>query len=129
MKKAVSIPKLKAKCQLVCNEYIRLRDKDQPCISCGLPKNLQAGHYYPTQGYDGLRFDEFNIHGECSGCNCFDSGHLIGYGDNLLNRIGTVNFGILKLRASDYKKNGHKWSRTELQEKIKYFQDKIKELS
>lgn len=35
MKKAVSIPKLKAKCQLLCNEYVRLRDQGKPCISCG----------------------------------------------------------------------------------------------
>jgi len=129
MKKAVSIPKLKKKAQLVFNEFIRLRDKDLPCISCNLPKETkQAGHYYPTQGYDGLRFDEFNCNGECAGCNCFDEGHLIGYGENLLNRIGRVEFDLLKLRAADYKRNGHKWSRYELEIIIEKYQKRVKDL-
>lgn len=126
MKKATSIPKLKKKAQIVFNSYIRQRDSDQPCISCGQYKPLQAGHYYPTQGYDGLRFDAFNCHGECSGCNCFDEGHLIGYGENLIGRIGKVEFDLLKLRASDYKKHGHKWSRSELEEIIKFYTEMLK---
>ena len=127
MKKATSLPKLKAKAQLAFNEYIRHRDKDLPCISCNLPKeNKQAGHYFATKGYDGLRYNEFNCNGECSGCNCFDPSHLIGYGDNLLNRIGKLEFDLLKLRASDYKMHGYKWSRSELEEIIDKYREKIK---
>ena len=121
MKKTTSIPKLKKKAQILFNSFIRERDRDQPCISCGQFKELQAGHYYPTQGYDGLRFDEMNVHGECSGCNCFDESHLIGYGENLLERIGKVEFDLLKLRAADYKKFGHKWRRSELEEIIEKY--------
>lgn len=122
MKKKKSLPKLKAECQMVFNAFIRNRDEDKPCISCGLPKQYkQAGHYYPTQGYDGLRFDEFNCHGECVGCNCFDSGHLIAYGENLLNRIGKAEFDSLKKRAFNYKRNGHKWSRSEIEDLIKKY--------
>lgn len=129
MKKAVSLPKLKKKAQLIFNEFIRLRDADLPCISCNQFKETkQAGHYYPTQGFDGLRFDEFNCHGEDAGCNCFDEGHLIGYGENLLNRIGRVEFDLLKLRAADYKRNGHKWRRSELEEIIKKYTEKVKDL-
>src|SRR5574343_298353 len=128
MKKSTSLPKLKAKCQKIFNEYIRLRDADKPCISCGQPKNdIQAGHFYAVKGYDGLRFDEFNVNGECSGCNCFDESHLIGYAENLLERIGKAEFDLLKLRAVDYKRRGYKWSRTELEEKIEYYSQKIKE--
>lgn len=82
-KNTKSLPKLKAKLQEIFNEYIRLRDKDRPCISCGEIKTLQAGHYWAVGGYDGLRFDEDNVHGECAGCNGFDDMHLIGYRDNL----------------------------------------------
>ena len=129
MKKATSLPKLKAKAQLVFNEYIRLRDKDCTCISCNQWKDpKQAGHYYAVKGYDGLRFDEINCNGECPGCNCFDESHLIGYGENLLNRIGRVEFDLLKLRASDYKKRGYKWSRSEIEEIIEKYKQKIKEL-
>lgn len=128
MKKQTSLPKLKKKAEKVFNEYIRLRDQDKPCISCNQFKSLQAGHYYPVKGYDGLRYDEFNVNGECSGCNCFDEGHLIGYGDNLLNRIGRVEFDLLKLRAADYKRKGYKFTRSELEGIIKTYTAKIKEL-
>ena len=114
MKKAKSLPKLKAECQKVFNAYIRKRDEGLPCISCGEFKPLQAGHYYPVQGYDGLRFNGFNVNGECAGCNCFDDAHLINYGDNLLERIGEDDFAELKAQAKDYKQNGYKWSRSEL---------------
>ena len=62
MKKKKTLPKLKKECQVVFNAFIRERDKDLPCISCGRKLGLQAGHYYPTQGYDGLRFDSFMEH-------------------------------------------------------------------
>jgi len=70
--KKQSLPKLKAKAQIVFNEYIRKRDADLPCISCGEFKdNYQAGHYYAVGGFDGLRFDELNCNKECVRCNCF----------------------------------------------------------
>lgn len=127
-KKLKSIPKLKSDCQKLCNEYVRLRDKNKPCISCGQYKELQAGHYYAVGGYDGLRFDLDNVNGECAGCNCFDESHLIGYGDNLLMKIGQERFLALKERAAEYKKNGYKWSRSELEELIEKFKKMISEL-
>lgn len=128
MKKPQSLPKLKAKLQTVFNEYIRLRDKDKPCISCGQFKPLQAGHYFSVKGYDGLRFDDYNCWGECAGCNCFDESHLIGYGERLLERIGSEEFAKLKERAAEYKRNGYKWSRSELQEKIDYYSELVKQM-
>ena len=129
MKKAVSLPKLKKKADLLFAEYIRLRDEGLPCISCNQPKEyLQAGHYYAKQGFDGLRYDPFNTNGECAKCNCFDESHLIGYGENLRIKIGPIEFDLLKLRATDYKQRGHKWSRSELENLIKHYQAKIKEL-
>ena len=128
MKKAKSLPKLKHELQLLFNEYIRLRDSGEPCISCGNPKPLQAGHYFPIQGYDGLRFNELNVNGECAGCNCFDESHLIHYGDHLAEKIGYENYAKLKKQAADYKMNGYKFTRSELTEMIQKIKDKIKEL-
>ena len=127
-KKTKSLPKLKAELQKIFNEFIRLRDKDQPCISCGQFKPLQAGHYYPVKGYDGLRFHEDNCHGECSGCNCFDESHLIAYGENLKIKIGENRYRILKDLAYWYKRDGYKWSRYELIELIEVYKQKIKDL-
>jgi len=126
--KAKSLPKLKADCQKIFNEFIRLRDAGLPCITCLEYKVLQAGHYYPTGGYDGLRFDELNVNGECSHDNCFNEAHLILYGEHLREKIGEENFLILKYRAEHYKKHGYKWSRTELEEKIAYYKDKVNQL-
>jgi len=116
MKRPKSTAKLKQDVQKVFNAWIRKRDEGKPCISCGQFKPLQAGHFYSVKGYDALRFDEDNTAGECSGCNCFDESHLIGYGENLLIRIGQQRFDALKQRAAEYKRNGYKWSRTELME-------------
>ncbi|MDH4127116.1 MAG: recombination protein NinG [Spirochaetota bacterium] len=130
MKKTKTLSKLKAELQLIFNQFIRLRDNGQPCISCNQFKEAkQAGHYYPVKGYDALRFNEFNVNGECPGCNCFDGGHLINYGDNLIKKIGKENFAQLKKDAKAYKMNGYKWSKSELLEKIGYYKEKIKELN
>lgn len=126
MKKRKSLPKLKAELQIIFNSYIRERDRNQPCISCGQFKTLQAGHFFPVKGYDSLRFNEDNVHGECAGCNCFDEGHLIGYYENLIARIGNERLEELKERARAYKKNGYKWTRSELEEMIIIYKNKLK---
>lgn len=127
-KKAKSLPRLKNELQKIFNEYVRKRDCGKPCITCGQTKLLQAGHFYPVKGYDGLRFDEFNVNGECSLDNGFNDAHLIDYAENLKQRIGEIAFEKLKQRAKDYKMNGYKFSRSELEEKISYYRDKIKEI-
>lgn len=127
--KKVTLPKLKAKAQLVFNAFIRERDKDQPCISSGKTGVIkQAGHFFPVSTYDGIRFDEDNVHGESVYSNCFDEGHLIPYRDNLLKRIGKERFDALYKRAEDYKKNGYKFTRSELLEIIALYKKKITEL-
>lgn len=126
--KTQSLPKLKAKLQKVFNEYIRLRDKDLPCISCGGNGTKQAGHFYSVRMYDGLRFNEDNCHGECVKCNGFDDMHLLSYAENLKERIGEVRFNMLKKSASIYRQIGYKWSRAELLEKLEYYTNKVKEL-
>lgn len=129
MKKTTkSLPKLKADLQEIFNAYIRKRDEGRPCISCGQFRLLQAGHYYPVSGYDGLRFNEINVNGECSGCNCFDQSHLIHYGKNLVLKYGSEKVSELDELAANYKKNGYKWSRSELMELIEKYKQKLKEL-
>ena len=130
-----SIPKLKQIAQAVFNEYIRKRDaagaSHFKCISCGQVKEVKymdAGHYYNVGHYDGLRYDEINAHGQCHYCNRFLHGNLIEYGYNLLAKIGPERFEALKNRAENYKRNGHKWSRSDVEEIIEKYKQKIKEL-
>ncbi len=125
MKKTKTVGKLKKELQKIFNTYIRQRDEGKPCISCGQYNKLQAGHFYAVGGYDGLRFNEDNVHGECARCNCWDESHLIPYNKNLIKKIGEDRYYTLEQEAEIYKRVGYKFSRPELQELIEYCKSKI----
>jgi len=76
--------------QAIFNQYIRLRDKDEPCISCQRFHTGQyhAGHYKTTGSHPELRFNEFNVHKQCAPCNNHLSGNIINYRLNLVKKIG-----------------------------------------
>lgn len=50
--------------QRIFNRYIRLRDKDEPCISCkATTSNIwDAGHFRAVGSHPELRFEELNVH-------------------------------------------------------------------
>lgn len=112
--------------QVVFNTFIRVRDSDLPCISCGTTKPVKydAGHFYSVGGYPNVRFDEDNVHKQCSNyCNVHLSGNIHEYTLQLPKRIGGVRFEALKERAHQY--NG-KLSIPEIEDKIKYYRNLIK---
>lgn len=76
--------------QVECNRYIRLRDKNQPCISCGRFHSGQyhAGHYLSVGARPELRFEVSNIHKQCAPCNNHLSGNIALYRINLVKKIG-----------------------------------------
>ena len=76
--------------QAAFNRYIRLRDKDEPCISCQRHHDGQyhAGHYRTVGANPELRFDENNVMKQCSACNNHLSGNLVNYRINLIKKIG-----------------------------------------
>jgi hypothetical protein len=118
--KTDTIPKLTAKAQKVFNKYVRERDSENgyfTCISCGktLPiEQMNAGHYIPQKNSSLLRFNEYNVHGECISDNGFNEFHLINYRKNLINKIGQEMVDWLEENQRTIKK----WSRTELNELI-----------
>lgn len=115
--KLVPLPKLIEKTQRVFNLYVRHRDEGLPCISCG--KNIcdQAGHYFPVKGHSGLRFDEYNVHGQCSYCNCYLHGNQAHYRVGLVEKIGEKAVKDLEARS----RTVYKWTRAELEEIIKKY--------
>ena len=127
-KGAPTVAELKQTLQKHFNKFIRLRDFGKSCISCGRQRMLQAGHFYPVKNYDGLRFDEANVHGECASCNGFDDMHLLGYSENLKQRIGIEEYEALKKRAEAYKRDGYKWSRAEIAEMLEHYKARVKEI-
>lgn len=76
--------------QVAFNAYIRERDKDQPCISCGRfhQGSWDAGHYRTVGAAYSLRFDESNCHRQCVPCNQHKSGNVVEYRIGLVQRIG-----------------------------------------
>jgi len=94
------------------NEFIRLRDRDEGCISCeNNTRQMHAGHYRPAGSNPHLRFNEDNCHKQCSICNNFKSGNLVAYRKNLIKKIGIKRVEALennkdhkKYTLEDYKK-------------------------
>ena len=116
---------------IVFSLYIRLRDAmpggRTRCISCGrvFPfEQIQAGHYY-TRHNRSVRWDEDNVHAECSLDNCSNPGHLEGYTKNLIAKIGQGRFDALSVRAHGTRK----WSGEELREMIRHYTAEVKRLS
>lgn len=118
-----TIPKLTAKAQKVFNKYIRERDSQDgyfTCISCGrtlTTDQMDAGHFAPVKGGSALRFDEYNVNGECKKCNGFDEFHLIGYRRGIIDKYGE---GVL-LHLEQNARLVKKWSRSELNELIEKY--------
>lgn len=81
--------------QRAFNSYIRARDTDMPCISCGalLGDNAiggasDCGHYRSVGSAPQLRFDPDNAHAQCKKCNRYLGGRVVDYRMGLLERVG-----------------------------------------
>ena len=109
--------------QDVFNTFIRTRDKDKPCISCGtFTGKMNAGHYKSVGGSPELRFNELNVHKQCEYCNTHLSANLIEYRIGLVKRIGVEQVEFLE-------RKDHaplKLTVDEIKEQIKVYREKIK---
>ncbi len=112
--------------QQVFNKYIRLRDKANVCISCKKSikeNNCDAGHYYSAGGHFNVRFNENNVHAQCSRpCNKDKSGDLINYRENLIKKIGYEEFEKLTIESQITRK----FTIEELKQIITTYKEKIK---
>ena len=123
---------------LVFNKFIRARDKDLPCISCGRVKvewtrggEWDCGHYRSRGAMMELRFEELNAHKQCKSCNGGSAkyakkGYTVGkeYTERLTARIGEDKVAWL---------NGphepKKYTIEELKELKKLYQGKLKSIT
>ncbi|RWU21297.1 hypothetical protein DM813_19105 [Pseudomonas alkylphenolica] len=90
--------------QIQFNIFIRLRDKDEPCICCGsygagedwlTGGKWDAGHFLSRGAYPELRFDEDNCHKQLKSCNGGSDKYAAkgrtvaqGYRERLIQKIG-----------------------------------------
>ncbi|HDL7449380.1 TPA: recombination protein NinG [Yersinia enterocolitica] len=97
-KKELKVRKINAKpktywikqAQQAVNAFVRARDSNLPCVSCGTHSAAQwdAGHYRTTAAAPQFRFDPRQIHKQCSVCNQHKSGNIVPYRVELIKRIG-----------------------------------------
>lgn len=131
--KLIGLEKLKTKSdwlkevQKEFNKYIRLRDKGKGCISCGTISDVKydAGHFYSVGAYPNLRFNEDNVHKQCSNnCNVHLSGNVHEYRTRLILKIGLKRFEELESQKN-VKKH---YSIEELKQLKEIYKEKIKQI-
>jgi len=102
----------RAEAQAVFNKFIRLRDKDMPCVSCGRLENeientyggkWDCGHFLSRGSHPELAFDERNAAKQCKKCNggagnFTRKNHTVSqqYEIELIRRIGQLEVDRLK---------------------------------
>lgn len=111
--------------QQAVNAFIRERDRDLPCVSCGTMSAAQwdAGHYRTTASAPQLRFDPRQIWKQCQVCNQHKSGNLVPYRAELIRRIGIEQVEAIE---SDHKR--HRWTTEECKAIKAEYQQKLKDL-
>ena len=112
--------------QKAFNAFIRLRDANKPCISCGRFHQGQyhAGHYRTTAAQPAMRFNELNCHKQCAPCNNHKSGNITEYRIELVRRIGV---DLVEWLEKDHKRV-KPWSIEELKALKQYYKSAAKEM-
>jgi hypothetical protein len=107
--------------------WVRLRDKDLPCISCGCVEcsEWSGGHWWAAGQYSGLMFHPWNCNKQCNAyCNKYLSGNSNNYRIGLVKKIGEENVKWIE-ENKDRLKN-KKYTRDELIEIANKYKAKIK---
>jgi len=96
------------------------------CITCqkiiptsGLGSG-HAGHFIP-RGNKLLRYDPRNVHLQCVSCNKYNQGEQWKHGRAIERLYGEVVLRELEELDAKYKREGHKFTREELEEVIKKY--------
>lgn len=91
------------KLQKLVNQWVKFRDKDQPCCTCGTANpniKYDAGHFIPQKGYDPRRFELTNVHKQCSmQCNQHGSGKRAEYREFIKEKYGKDHLYWLESEA------------------------------
>lgn len=125
-----TIPELIKEAQHAFNAYIRERDREQPCICCGVHLGsgevggaYDAGHYRSVGSASHLRFNEENCHAQRKQCNRYGAGRAVDYRIGLIRRIG-----LGKVEALECDNSPHKWTAAELIAIRDHYKAKLKEM-
>ncbi len=117
--------------QIAFNAFIRERDKDKPCICCGMPLVgsvssgglFDCGHYRSVASAPHLRFNEANANGQKKQCNRWGAGRAVDYRIGLIARIG-----LEAVESLEDDQAPKKYTIAELKAIKAYYVAKLKEL-
>lgn len=116
--------------QTAFNAFIRARDKDMPCICCGLPLSAgdvggayDCGHYRSVGSAPHLRFHEDNAHAQRKQCNRWNAGRAVDYRLGLIARIG-----LARVEALEADQEPRKYTADELRAIRDLYRAKLREL-
>ena len=124
----VSTPQLRIRAGEYFRKFIRLRDRELPCICCGSWNTSDAGHYYSAGKHPELEFNEDNVNLCCKKCNMHEHGNLIAYRKGLERKIGQERLNTLDETADFWKRHTWKHDRFYLIGVIEEYKQKIKAL-
>jgi len=112
--------------QKAFNAFVRRRDQDLPCVSCGTLKAAQwhCSHLRSVGAAGHLRFTEDNGSKSCSVCNQHFSGNITNYRIELIKRIGAT-----RVEALETNNEIRRWTIPELQMIATKYKIKLKELN
>jgi len=122
-KKTQTISQIRDKIDKAFNEYIRIRDG--ACVICGNTENLQCSHYWGKKARPATRWHELNAHAMCAKCHFLHHhGHEAMYADYMYNTYGFDTMELLNTRSTQCSK----WTRSELDDKLNYWKEKLHEI-
>lgn len=120
LKPSKSLKSAEARALRYFAKFIRLRDRDKRCITCGSTSKKDCGHFISVR-FKATKFDEKNANGQCEKCNRFEYGNQYEHGQQIdkLHGEGTAE------RLLMISKITCKRSRFDFDYIAQYFKDKI----
>ena len=114
--KLKTLGKFESEAKTEFQKYIRKRDAELPCISCGtMTTDLwDGGHFKKAELYSGVIFDEMNCHKQCRKCNRFLGGNELNFREGLVVRYGEAYVLEIEQRAAQLRV--YKYNKDQLKE-------------
>jgi len=114
--KLKTLGKFESEAKTEFQRYIRKRDAELPCISCGtMTTDLwDGGHFKKAELYSGVIFDEMNCHKQCRKCNRFLGGNELNFREGLVVRYGEAYVLEIEQRAAQLRV--YKYNKDQLKE-------------
>ena len=121
-------PQLVKVAQTAFNAFVRARDADKPCISCGKPSSTESnstdcGHFRSVGSAPHMRFVEDNAAGQCKHCNQYLAGNVLAYRKGLIERIG-----LARVEQIEADQTVRKYTKEGLQEIAKHYNAEARRL-